>query len=281
MRTYTKPKKQWFLPAAGLIVVLATSLAILVRCQSTAADPAPTDNTVATETTTVTEDTAATEPRTIEEFAALHGLSLSDWPEELLELLEKNPETKEFVWNYPLKKDLEADIDLSEYIGSDKVPLLLQWDQRWGYTEYTGKVMGLSGCGPTCLSMVCIYLLDDAKFTPKYIAQFAEENGYCAPGSGSFWTLIAEGGNKLGLDVKEIPLDENRMIKNLEQGNPIICNVRAGFFTTSGHYIVITEYADGYVKVNDPNSPSKSEQSWKLTEVMEQIRNLWVCKTPE
>lgn len=276
MRTRRKRKQQWQLPIAGLVAVLAILIFLLVRC----AAPAPEESPVETEPTTVTEVTIPTEPLTLEAFAAQNGLSMSDWPEELLELLEKNPETEEFVWNYPLKKDLEVDIDLSEYIGSDSVPLLLQWDPRWGYVEYTGKVMGLSGCGPTCLSMVCIYLLDDAKYTPKYIAAFAEENGYCAPGSGSFWTLIAEGGNKLGLDVKEIPLDEKRIIENLEQGNPIICNVKAGFFTTSGHYIVITDYVDGYVKVNDPNSPSKSEQTWKLTEVMEQIRNLWVCKAP-
>ena len=280
MRTRRKRKQQWLLPIAGLVVILAILIFLLVRCTAPAPAPAPEESPVETEPTTVTEVTIPTEPLTLEAFAAQNGLSMSAWPEELLELLEKNPETEAFVWNYPLQKDLEVDIDLSEYIGSDSVPLLLQWDPRWGYVEYTGKVMGLSGCGPTCLSMVCIYLLDDPQYTPKYIAAFAEENRYCSPSNGSFWTLIDEGGTKLGLDVQEIPLVENRIIENLEQGNPIICNVGAGFFTTTGHYIVITEYADGYVKVNDPNSPSKSEQMWNLTEVMEQIRNLWVCKAP-
>ena len=277
MKTRMKFKQQWRLPVAGLVIVLILVVFLLIRCSG----PVPEEEPVQTEQpTTVTEVTIPTEPLTLEAFAAQNGLSMSEWPVEILELLEKNPETEQFVWNYPLKKDLEVDIDLSEYIGSEKVPLLLQWDQRWGYVEYTGKVMGLSGCGPTCLSMVCLYLLDDAKYTPKYIAAFAEENGYCTPGSGSFWTLISEGGKQLGLDVQEIPLDEKRIMENLEQGNPIICNVKEGFFTTSGHYIVLTEYADGYVKVNDPNSVSKSEQLWNLTEVMEQIRNLWVCKAP-
>ena len=262
-----------------ICVAVLLLIVLLILCQCTA--PAPEEEVPqTTEPTIVTEATIPTEPLTLEAFAAQNGLTMDAWPVELLELLEKNPETEAFVWNYPLQKDLEPEIDLREYIGSEKVPLLLQWDPRWGYVEYTGKVMGLSGCGPTCLSMVCIYLLDDASYTPKYIAAFAEENGYCSPGSGSFWTLISQGGVQLGLDVQEIPLVEKRIIDNLEQGNPIICNVGAGFFTTSGHYIVMTEYADGYVKVNDPNSVSKSEQLWKLTEVMEQIRNLWVCKAP-
>ena len=198
--------------------------------------------------------------------------------ESLLEFLEKNPEAKDFVMNYPLKKDLKPNIDLSNHLNSQNVPLLIQWDERWGYMEYAGELMGLSGCGPTCLSMVCIHLLNDARYTPRYIAEFATENGYSVSGNGSAWTLISEGGRKLGLDVTEIPLVERRIIQNLEIGNPIICVVGPGFFTTTGHYIVMTGYSDGYVKINDPNSPNRSAQMWKLTEVMEQIRNLWVCR---
>ena len=158
------------------------------------------------------------------------------------------------------------------------MPLLLQWDERWGYGEYAGELMGLSGCGPTCLSMVCIQLLQDASYTPQYVAVFALENGYAVKGNGSAWSLISEGGKKLGLDVTEIPLDEGRIIRNLEVGNPIICVMGPGDFTTSGHFIVLTEYADGYVKVNDPNSPTRSQKPWKLTDIMPQMNNLWVCR---
>ena len=254
MSTYTRPKYRWLKRILGFILVLAIGFAVYGYYRYATTDPA------------------------ITEFARENGISLGAWPEELLDLLEKNPEAKDFVLNYPLKKDLEAEIDLSEYLDNDEVPLLLQWDERWGYTEYAGELMGLSGCGPTCLSMVCLYLLDDASYTPRYIAQFATENGYSVSGNGSSWTLISEGGEKLGLDVTEIPLDENRIVRNLEVGNPIICVMGPGFFTSTGHFIVMTEYEDGYVKVNDPNSPNRSEQTWKLTEVMEQIRNLWVCR---
>ena len=254
MSTYTKPKRRWLRRMVGLVLVLAVAVSIYGYYRYSITNP------------------------TVREFAKQNGLSLSEWPEELLDLLEKNPEAQEFVLNYPIKKDLDPEIDLTEYLDSSDVPLLLQWDERWGYSQYAGKLMGLSGCGPTCLSMVCLYLLDYASYTPQYIAQFATENGYSVSGNGSSWTLISEGGEKLGLDVTEIPLDENRIIRNLEVGNPIICVMGPGFFTSTGHFIVMTEYEDGYVKVNDPNSPNRSEQTWKLTEVMEQIRNLWVCR---
>ena len=254
MSTYTKPKRRWLRRIVGLVLVFAVAVSIYGYYRYSTTNPS------------------------VKNFAKQNGLSLSEWPEELLDLLEKNPEAQEFVLNYPIKKDLDPEIDLSEYLDSSDVPLLLQWDERWGYSQYAGELMGLSGCGPTCLSMVCLYLLDDASYTPQYIAEFATENGYSVSGNGSSWTLISEGGEKLGLDVTEIPLDENRIIRNLEVGNPIICVMGPGFFTSTGHFIVMTEYEDGYVKVNDPNSPNRSEQTWKLTEVMEQIRNLWVCR---
>lgn len=213
----------------------------------------------------------------IESFAIKHNLTLSDWPDSLIELMEKNPETTDFVLNYPLKKDLSLDIDLDEYINSSQVPLFLQWDERWGYLQYGDDIIGLSGCGPTCLSMVCIFLLNDPKYSPKYVAEFAQENGYCIPGNGSSWTLISEGGEDLGLDVIEIPLDENRIIRNLEAGNPVICVMGPGDFTSSGHYIVMTGYVDGKIKVNDPNSITRSNMLWDYNAIKDQIRNLWVC----
>lgn len=272
-RKRKKKKQRHPLRWIGFILVLVIAIS-LFRQYRTNRSSSPEPNIVPTGQT---EPTVSSPKTSLAVFAKENGLRLADWPSDLVVLLERNPDATDFVLNYPLKKDLEFDIDLREHLRSDTVPLLLQWDQRWGYTEYSGNVMGLTGCGPTCLSMVCIYLLDDARYTPKYVAAFAEENGYAIAGNGSSWTLISEGGKKLGLDVTEIPLVESRIIKNLEAGNPIICVVGPGFFTTTGHYIVMTGYENGYVRVNDPNSPTKSEQTWKLTEVMEQIRNLWVC----
>ena len=211
-------------------------------------------------------------------FAQQHHLQAEAWPDDLVAFLEKNPEAKDFVLNYPLKKNLDPTIDLSEYTNGDSVPLFMQWDERWGYNPYAGELMGLSGCGPTCLSMVCIYLLKDAKYSPEYVANFAERNGYSVSGNGSAWTLISSGGKELGLNVTEIPLDENRIIRNLEAGNPIICVMGPGDFTTTGHFIVMTQCVDGKIKVNDPNSKARSEILWELSGITDQIRNLWVCQ---
>ena len=99
--------------------------------------------------------------REIAEYANKNGYYLRDYTEDLIALYEKNEEARQFVLDYPLKKDMDFDIDLSEYSNTDTVPLFMQWDDRWGYSEYAGKVLGISGCGPTCLSMVSVYLTKD------------------------------------------------------------------------------------------------------------------------
>ena len=223
------------------------------------------------------KNTEKTAVETVVSFAADNGLALEDWPTELIELLKKNPETEDFVLNYPLLKDTYQDIDLSEYADTDEVPLFMQWDKRWGYTPYGEDMLAISGCGPTCLSMVCVHLLNDTSLNPRVIAQFSEENNFCAPGDGTKWTLISEGAVMLGLNVEEVYLDESNISQILESGNPIICAMGPGDFTSSGHYIVLTDYVDGMIKINDPNSIANSEKLWSYDEIAGQIDNLWEC----
>ncbi len=214
--------------------------------------------------------------REIAEYANKNGYYLRDYTEDLIALYEKNEEARQFVLDYPLKKDMDFDIDLSEYSNTDTVPLFMQWDDRWGYSEYAGKVLGISGCGPTCLSMVSVYLTKDTSKNPKWMAEFATEKDYYENGSGSKWTLMSQGAQQLGLNVRELSLDEERMAENLEAGHPIICILGPGDFTDSGHFIVLTGYRDGGFAVNDPNSLANSRKIWTFEELRGQIRALWV-----
>lgn len=216
--------------------------------------------------------------RIIAAFAEEQGLRLSDYPTELRELLERNPETEDFVLHYPLDKGSEVHADLAGYDRTDGVPLFLQWDRQWGHVDYGGRPAALTGCGPTCLSMAAWYLTGDDSFSPDRLYAFAEENGYYSPGNGSSWTLISEGAVKLGFDVTEIPLAKGRIFDNLEVGNPIICAMGPGDFTTSGHFIVLVGVEDGLLRVNDPNSIENSRKLWAFEDIESQFRNLWVIR---
>ena len=214
---------------------------------------------------------------TVENYAAARGISAREYPRSLVELLDRNPETEEFVLNYPFRR--EKKIRMRDFDRSRGVPLMMQWDTRWGYIEYGSDVVGITGCGPLCLSMAGYYLTGDNKFSPDKVVEFALENGYNVSGSGSSWTLISEGGVKLGLDVTEIPLVKQRILDNLKAGNPIICVMGPGDFTTTGHFIVLVGEEDGLLRVNDPNSKANSEKLWKFEDIESQFRNLWVIRS--
>lgn len=225
----------------------------------------------------VVETTAEEKDETLEAYAAENGLSMSEWPENLVELYELNPDAREYVRNYPRYKDQTFEIDLSGAEKTRTVPLLLQWDKRWGYTKYGDDVLALTGCGPTCLSMVSIYLLKDPKYTPRYVADFSDEHGYFVSGAGTSWTLMSQGALELGIQTRELPLVEQQVMDHLAAGDPIICAMAPGIFTRVGHYIVLIGLEDGKIQVNDPNSITRSRQLWSFSEIQDQISNLWVC----
>lgn len=208
----------------------------------------------------------------VKEYADLHGVSYADYPASLVALLERNPETEDFVLNYPFRQAWSGDMS---GFSRDRVPLMLQWDTRWGYQKYGSDFLAITGCGPTSLAMASFYLTGDPSFNPGTVAEFSRKNGYYAAGYGSSWTLISEGGPKLGLEVTELPLVKKKMVSALEAGNPVILAMGPGDFTTSGHYIVLTGVEDGAFRVNDPNSVKNSCRLWTYEELEGQIRNIW------
>lgn len=198
------------------------------------------------------------------------------YPESLAELLEKNPETEQFVKNYWENKDKKPVIDLSGEVTQGEIPLLLQWDERWGYETYGSDFLAVTGCGPTCLSMVSCGLSGDTRWNPLEVARMAEKEGYYVPGAGSSWDLMTEGAAQLGLLVNNVIYDREHILKTLREGTPIICIMRPGDFTTSGHFIVLTGADEnGMVTVRDPNSRGNSEKNWDVEVLLPQIKNLW------
>lgn len=196
------------------------------------------------------------------------------YPQKLLAALCNNPEMIDYVKGY-----LNADGSGSGWLTKDEMsqrfPLLLQWDKRWGYIPYGDNVIGLSGCAPTCLSMVIVGLTGNKDATPDAIAQYATDNGYYVDGVGTAWGLMTAAGS-YGVVGQETTLSEDNVYNELENGHPIICSMRPGDFTSVGHFIVLTGIEDGKIRVNDPNSLTRSRQLWDYDTLSYQISNLWV-----
>lgn len=195
------------------------------------------------------------------------------WPESLQALLERHPDALEFVEGYPDHKD-DAPAETIGDVVQGQFPLLLQWDARWGYVRYGDDLLAVTGCGPTCLAMAAAGLTGNNTITPAAVAEQAQRDGYWVDGVTS-WGLMTDGCRAWGLVSEELPLTETAVTGALDEGRPIICSVRPGDFTTTGHFILLAGLEEEGLRVNDPNSPQNSDRLWTYDELEPQIRNLW------
>lgn len=200
------------------------------------------------------------------------------WPESLQALLERHPDALEFVEGYPDHKD-DAPAETIGDVVQGQFPLLLQWDARWGYVRYGDDLLAVTGCGPTCLAMAAAGLTGDNAITPAAVAEQAQRDGYWVDGVTS-WGLMSDGCRAWGLVSEELPLTESAVTGALDEGRPIICSVRPGDFTTTGHFILLAGLEEEGLRVNDPNSPQNSDRLWTYDELEPQIRNLWAFSLP-
>ena len=202
-------------------------------------------------------------------------LHSAKYPGQLKELAKKNDEAIDFIYEYPKEHSKKHDIDLTAEAAQDTVPLLQQWDKRWGYEKYSGNYFAASGCGPTSLSMVVLYLKHDAQASPLAVAEYAKEAGYSVDGSGSAWDLMSKGCRHFGVNAKSVKVNEDIFKEKLDEGNLIVVNVGPGDFTDNGHFMVITGYDDEGFTINDPNSIIKSNTHWQFERLHSQIRAAW------
>ncbi len=209
-------------------------------------------------------------------------MDLTGIPEDILQLLERNPEASEFVFDYkenmPVYGRLDNDeIDISLDVTPGKVPHFLQWDKRWGYKEYngSGSVMGISGCGPTTISMTVVYLTGDIEKHPAYMADYLYENGFSSE-SGTSWAAYPKAAEDFGLNMRELPADETKIKDALSSGAVVVVSVKPGIFTQTGPFILLTGLTeDGKIKLNDPNSIIRSNETWEVLDIINEARNFW------
>lgn len=194
------------------------------------------------------------------------------YPEILLMMLSKNTDMTDYVYHYNKYKGKVFSDNLGK-VKKGQYPLLLQYDKRWGYGNYGDSVIAISGCGPTSVAMVIAGLTGRNDITPYDIAKYAYENGYYE--NGTSWDFFTKGVIKYGIIGKEIALSESVMVKESKKGHPIICSMRPGDFTTTGHLILITDYKNDKFKINDPNSKERSNKLWSYQTLKTQIKNLW------
>lgn len=197
------------------------------------------------------------------------------YSDRVLMNLAANPELKQFTMDYLTKVNITYDGNFSMDVSTDEVPLLLQYDEQWGYADYGDNLLAYGGSAPTCLAMAATYLKKDTSYNPIKIGDFAMANNYLDENNKTSWDFITKGTAKLGLSCNEMSVNEGNMKANLDEDRVIICCMQSGDFTKDEHYIVIRGYDGHNFLVNDPASQARSKITWPFERLSSQIKNMW------
>jgi len=142
------------------------------------------------------------------------------------------------------------------------------------------KSVASSGCGAVCISMVIDFYRYDIEQTPETIFLWLF-NHKLYRGNGLSMPAMCETLAEFGIQFRKRELGKISTRKALEAGYPIIAFMGDGYFTDSGHYILIYGIDDhNMVSVIDPNSQEKSSVKYRLASILQQANGsapFYVC----
>ena len=197
------------------------------------------------------------------------------YTEEAVKTALQGGEKLDFALLMPFRSADDSGLNAVISVDEGEIPYLIQYDTRWGYHGYGSSVMGITGCGPTCLSMAVIGLTGNTSATPARIADYAESAGHYVSGAGTAWTLFDTGAAAFGLRGEATSTNDDDMRARLRDGEIIIASMLPGDFTTSGHFIVIYDHGLFGYNVYDPNSVELSSRTWSFDKLEGPIAQLW------
>ncbi|MBQ7647290.1 MAG: C39 family peptidase [Clostridia bacterium] len=147
---------------------------------------------------------------------------------------------------------------------------------RWG----SNRSCATSGCGATSASMVVTYFTNNRTQTPDTMFTWCCKNGYYY-GSGLGWDAVTKLCSNYGVTLT-LNNSQADVTNALKKGNPVIALMGPGTFTSGGHYIVLSgvkiENGTTYVRVNDPNSSSRTNNYYTLSLIWnEKKSSLGIC----
>lgn len=164
-----------------------------------------------------------------------------------------------------------------------------QADSRWGKKNYNGSsTMATAGCGSTACAMIAYGI--DGKTTPLDTMKYMQSHGYAIRNNGTAWNGIPACLKAYGLqNVQDVP-NMTKCWELMSQGYVGVFLFRKGSrggitWTTSGHYIAVTDYKvqNGKHYIYTRDSGGRNHTGWYCYETQMQglLPKIWLGSMPK
>lgn len=158
-----------------------------------------------------------------------------------------------------------------------KVPYIVQFDERWGFENMNGKYsdyIANVGCGPAVLTMIYSYFTGDKSLDVKDMTEISVANGWTT-GFTSYSYMFTSAPRMFGLSSYITTRSVANVKSQLNAGRLLVAYVGPGDFTSSGHFIILSEYSGNNVKIYDPADYSFTNRDWSIQRILNQTYTLY------
>ena len=164
--------------------------------------------------------------------------------------------------------------DGREYLTGGVVDLVYynQGEEPWASQTFGNDPIRGYGCGPTAMAMLASSLTGE-ETDPGAMADWAYQQGYCAPGSGSYLSIVEGTASAIGLKAEAYEADSaDALVQQLASGHLFVALMTRGHFTERGHFIILRGVTlEGRVLVADPNSRERSLAAWEPQLILDEL----------
>lgn len=185
--------------------------------------------------------------------------------ERLIDLAIAEPDAIPFVAG-----SLSADGTSQAYdesLPSGEIPLLYTYDTRWGYIDYADGILGVTGSGPTALSMAAMGLTGKNTYDPASVAASITSSNLATGTTGMDDSYVSGHASDVGLTATGVEASSDGIYNPISEGQPVIIKLKSdsGVGSATAHWaLVIGVNPDNSVTVYDPTSSYASTHSWSL-----------------
>lgn len=198
----------------------------------------------------------------------------------MIELAVSEPEAAHFVASY-LDADKSAQ-SFDDSVTKGSYPELFEWDSRWGNIDYADSAFGVTGSGPTVISMAYMGLTGSSDKTPDIIAELATSAGYASGDAGLTTDFFTNTLSEIGLSGRQYTSSADNIIAALEEGKVVAVLLKADTLSTYAHWVLITsEASDGSIQVNDPTSASITSHTWAASTIAADADTIYVLSASQ